>query len=79
MRHPKMTTRGTRWALVGVAAVFFFLPKRLPCAFPGQDCSEVRGGRICRNGEVEPLGFYALERVLGRDLGFSYSSQRACE
>ncbi|MEZ4366407.1 MAG: hypothetical protein R2939_08985 [Kofleriaceae bacterium] len=74
-----MTTSGTRWAVAIVLALAFFLPVRLPCSFPGQDCAEIRDKRLCRDGDLEPLGFYLVERVLRRDLGFAYSTTRACE
>jgi hypothetical protein len=79
MKHPSMTTRGTHLALVIAAAAAFFLPKRVDCSFPGQSCN-VAGPHhsICASHDVEPLGFYGLELVLHRDLGFAYSTEIEC-
>ena len=73
-----MTTRGIRIAIAVVVLLILLLPKRSPCRYPGQDCSEVVDGRLCTTAEVEPLGAYLLERLLHRDLGVAYSESRAC-
>ena len=79
MRHPSMTTRGTRISLVFAALVVFFLPKRVECGYPGASCGHAGKWRtICTSFEIEPLGFYALELVAGRDVGFAYSSEEDC-
>jgi hypothetical protein len=68
-----------RWAYVFGLAVAFLLPKQVECGFPGGRC-ETRSslGLVCHRYEVEPLGFYALEKVAGHDVGFAYSHDETC-
>lgn len=75
-----MTTRGRTIALVIGAVLAFALPKRVDCGFPGGSCSHAgpRRGELCTPYEVEPWGFYLLEHVFGRDVGFAYSSGEDC-
>jgi hypothetical protein len=79
MRHPSMTTRGTRISLVIAALIVLLLPKRVECGYPGGTCG--RAGRwktTCVDYEIEPLGFYLLELVFDRDVGFAYSTDEDC-
>jgi hypothetical protein len=79
MRHPSMSTRGTHLAFVIAVAIAFFLPKRVECSFPGQTCGHAGKYRtLCTDYQVEPLGFYAIELVAKRDVGFAYSSESDC-
>ena len=55
--------------------VAFALPKRVECGYPGSQC---RRGEPCGYYEVEPWGFYLIEYVAGRDIGFAYSSGDDC-
>jgi hypothetical protein len=78
--HPSMTTRGRMIAFAVGAVLAFALPKRVDCGFPGGTCGHAgtRRGEICTSYEVEPWGFYLLEHVAGRDVGFAYSSGDDC-
>jgi hypothetical protein len=79
MRHPSMTTRGTRVALVIAAVIALALPKRVECGYPGASCNRA-GPRhsICSSYQVEPLGFYLIELVTERDVGFAYEAGDDC-
>ena len=80
MRHPSMSTRGTRLAFAGAVLVACLLPRSLPCTYPNEPCGALRAdGRLCKESEVEPFGVYLLEYLVGRDLGLRYSSATACE
>jgi hypothetical protein len=79
MRHPSMSTRGTRIAFVFAIAVACLLPKRVECSYPGATCG--RAGRwrtTCTDFEIEPLAFYLVELAARRDLGFAYSRGEDC-
>jgi len=74
-----MSTRGTRIAFLFAVAIAFLLPKWVACGHPGGSCG--RAGRwrtTCTDYEIEPLGFYAIELLVGRDVGFAYSSGEDC-
>ena len=70
----RMTSSGKRWAFLIGVLLAFALPKRVECGFPGATCAITRGKEVCTRYEIEPWGFYLLENVLGRDVGFAYSS-----
>jgi len=79
MRHPSMTTRGTRIAFAIAVAIALLLPKRVDCGYPGATCGHAgRWRTTCTDYEIEPLGFYVLELALGRNIGFAYSSGEDC-
>ncbi len=65
--------------LIG-AVLAFSLPKKVECGFPGGTCSHAgpRRGELCTSYEVEPWGFYLIEHLAGRDVGFAYSSGEDC-
>lgn len=71
-----MTASGKRWAFLIGALIAFALPKKIECGFPTKDVCSRPGpdGRPCTPYEVEPWGFYLIEYVAGRDVGFAYSS-----
>jgi hypothetical protein len=75
-----MTTRGRRIALLVGVLIAFALPKRVECGFPGGFCQHAgrHHGEVCTFYEVEPWGFYLIEYVAGRDVGFAYSSGDDC-
>jgi hypothetical protein len=74
-----MSTRGTHVAILIAIAIAFFLPKRVECGYPGASCGRAGKWRtICTAYEVEPIGFYALELVAKRDVGFAYSVESEC-
>lgn len=74
-----MTTRGTRLAFVFAIFLVALLPKRVECAYPGATCGHAgRWRTTCTDVDIEPLGFYLLESVLERDIGFAYSHDEEC-
>lgn len=74
-----MTTRGTQIAFVFAVLITFLLPKRTECSFPGATCGHAgRGRTTCTYADVEPLGFYLLESVFERNIGFAYSREEEC-
>ena len=80
MIGPGMTSRAKQ--VVGLIAVLLalLLPKRVPCGYPGGECA--RPGmyrRMCQVYEVEPIGFYLVEWVVSRDVGFAYSTGESCQ
>ena len=79
MRHPSMTVRGTRIALATAALIALALPKRVDCSYPGQTCGHAGKWRtICTSYEIEPFGFYVIELVAHRDVGFAYQTGDDC-
>ena len=34
---------------------------------------------VCHEYQIEPLGFYALEKLAGHDVGFAYSTTEHCK
>ncbi|MBX3156664.1 MAG: hypothetical protein KF773_11730 [Deltaproteobacteria bacterium] len=73
-----MSARGRHVAAIIAILIVLFLPKRVECTH-GERCSRtIPGGRTCSAYEIEPLMFYALERLLDRDIGFAYSSGEDC-
>jgi hypothetical protein len=79
VRHPSMSTRGTRIAFVIAIVLVGLLPKRTECSYPGATCGHAgRWRTTCTDFEIEPLGLYLLELVVKRDVGFAYSTGEDC-
>jgi hypothetical protein len=79
MRHPSMTTRGTRAAFAFAVLIALALPKRVECSYPGEACGHAGKYRMtCTSFEIEPLGFYLVELVANRDVGFAYQRDDEC-
>jgi hypothetical protein len=79
MRHPGMTTRGTRMALAIAVLIGLALPKRVECSYPGASCGHAgRWQAVCSSYQIEPLAFYLIELVAQRDVGFAYESGDDC-
>jgi len=79
LAHPSMTSRGKRIATVVALIVLFFLPKHTECGYPDAVCGhDAILHQYCRYYEVEPVGFWAIEKLLHRDVGFAYSSGETC-
>jgi hypothetical protein len=74
----RMTSSGRRMAFFVAILIAFALPKHVDCGYPGAVCRVTRGKQVCTPYEVEPWGFYLLENVLGRDVGFAYASGDDC-
>jgi hypothetical protein len=79
VNHPSMTTRCRQLAFAFAVIIAFALPKRVDCGVPGAGCGHAgRWRTICISYEVEPLGFYLIELVARRDVGFAYSAGDEC-
>ena len=75
-----MTSRGRRLAALFAILLAGALPKDSRCRYPGEDCyPDVRGAQLCDRTETQPLGAWAIEWALGRDLGIAYSVSYACQ
>ena len=73
------STRGMRVAYLLGLVLAFCLPKRVECGIPDRRCEQRSSiGLVCNPYEVEPLGFYALEKLAGKDVGFAYSHDEDC-
>lgn len=73
-----MSSNGRMIAFVLGVVIAFALPKRVECGYPGGSCERIVDRRACRSYEVEPFGFYLLENLFDRDIGFAYSSGDDC-
>jgi hypothetical protein len=74
-----MTTRGKHIAAVIAVIILFLLPKQVECGFPGGECSHAALlQRVCTPYELEPLGFYLIEKLAERDVGFAYKRGETC-
>ena len=78
INHPSMSSRGRRIAGVIAILLVVFLPKRVERGYPGGECRHSARKLVCTSYEVEPLGFYAIEMLASRDIGFAYSSGEDC-
>jgi hypothetical protein len=80
MRHPSMSTRGTRFALAFAILLALALPRRVTCGYPGATCGHAgRRGTTCTDFEIEPMGFYLIEHLAHRNIGFAYSTGNDCQ
>jgi hypothetical protein len=68
-----MTSSGRRWAFLFGVLVAFALPKKIE---RGQHPGDLRS--VCTEYDVEPWGFSLLEQVVGRPVGFTYSTGEDC-
>jgi hypothetical protein len=76
---PGMTTRGKRITALIAVIIAFLLPMHAPCGYPGGECGHHGAFKqVCKEYELEPLGFYLIEKVLERDVGFAYRSGEDC-
>lgn len=74
-----MTSRGKQIAALIGMSLMLFLPKNVECGYPGGQCTRDGPLRmVCRSWELEPLGFYLIELIAERDIGFAYSSGEDC-
>ncbi len=79
MIGPGMTSRAKQVVTLIAILLALFLPKRVECGFPAGECTRAaERRRLCRDYEVEPIGFYLAEWVLGRNVGFAYSTGETC-
>lgn len=73
-----MTSNGRRLAFFIGVTIAFMLPKQIECGYPGGTCERIVDRRVCHMYEIEPWGFYLLENVFHRDIGFAYSTGDDC-
>jgi hypothetical protein len=74
----RMTSSGRQLAFLFAVLIAFALPKRVECGYPGAVCAVRQGRETCTPYEIEPWGFYLLENLLSRDVGFAYTSGDDC-
>ena len=74
-----MTTSARRNAAFFGIALALALPKQVECEVPGRSCAIHRPhGVICKPVDVEPLGVFMIEWVVGSDLPVAYSQRIEC-
>jgi len=73
-----MTTRGTRISFAFAVLIVFFLPKRVDCGYPGATCGRAGKWRDLHRLRDRAAGFYMIEVIAGRDIGFAYSAGEDC-
>lgn len=79
MITPNMTSRGKRLAFLFGLIIAFALPKHVECGYPGGVCAVPASfHRTCTAWELEPFGFYLIEKLAGSDVGFAYSTGEDC-
>ncbi len=79
MITPNMTSRGKRLAFLFGLVIAFALPKHVECGYPGGACTVPASfHRTCTAWELEPFGFYLIEKLAGSDVGFAYSTGEDC-
>lgn len=75
-----MSSRGKRIALLIALIVLFFLPKRVECGYPDAECGHrAILAQYCRYYEVEPAGFWVIEKLASRNVGFAYTNGESCK
>lgn len=79
MIGPGMTSRAKQVTALIAILLALFLPKHVECGFPGGECLRLnKAGRVCTFYELEPVGVYAIEWFLGRNVAFAYSRGETC-
>ena len=74
-----MTTNGKRIAALIAVLCVFLLPKKIECSYPGEYCRHGNArGESCITKELEPFGFYLIEKLVDSDVGFAYSVEEVC-
>ena len=74
-----MTTRGKRITALFAVLIALALPKHVDCGYPDGTCGQLGALKLmCTPYEIEPLGFFVVEKLLGRDVGFAYTSGERC-
>ena len=76
---PGLTSRGKRITALIAVIIAFLLPKDVECGYPGGECGRIGMFRqVCKDHDLEPLGFYLIEKLVDRDVGFAYRSREEC-
>ena len=80
MIGPGMTSRAKQITGLIAIVIAMALPIHVECGFPGAKCPSHDGvfREVCKDYELEPLGFYLLELVATRNVGFAYSRGEDC-
>lgn len=79
MPRAQPSSRGMRVAYLLGLVLAFCLPKRVECGIPDRRCEQRSSiGLVCQPYEVEPWGFYAIEKLTHRDVGFAYTHDEDC-
>jgi hypothetical protein len=80
MIGPGMSSRAKQVTALIAILLAGLLPKQVECGYPGAECA--RAGtqhRLCRDYELEPIAFYLVEWVMGRNVGFAYARGEICQ
>ena len=76
---PNMTARGKQLGLLFGLLIVLAIPKHVECGYPDGKCDHKGSfNRTCKTYEVEPFGFYLIEKLAKSDVGFAYSSGDDC-
>ncbi len=75
-----MTARGKQLGVLFGLLVVFAMPKKVECGHPnsGTCTHKASFNRVCTPWELEPFGFYLIEKLASSDVGFAYSSGEDC-
>jgi hypothetical protein len=78
-----MTSRGKQIAIIFGLLMGFAFPKRVECGYPARSgkCTHPSTGAIqktCTDYEFEPFAFFLIEKLIGDDFGFAYTSGEDC-
>ena len=76
---PGLSSRGKAITAVIALIIAFLLPKDVECGYPGGECGRIGTfHQLCKDHELEPLGFYLIEKLVSRNVGFAYRSGEEC-
>jgi hypothetical protein len=76
---PGMTSRAKQITALLAVSLGLLFPRQVECGHPGGECAVPGMNRtMCSTHEVEPLGFYLVEWLVGRNVGFAYSRGQTC-
>jgi len=80
MIGPGMTSRAKQITGLIAIVIAMALPIHVECGYPGAKCHSRDGEfrQVCKDYELEPLGFYLIELVATRNVGFAYSRGEDC-
>ncbi|HWO21798.1 MAG TPA: hypothetical protein VNO30_23675 [Kofleriaceae bacterium] len=74
-----MTSRAKQLTAMIAIGLGLLFPQQVECGYPGGECAAPGMKRqMCSAYEVEPLGFYLVEWLVGRNVGFAYSRGQTC-
>lgn len=76
-----LSSSGKQWAALVALSLGMCLPKHVKCGYPAAaGTCQVQGPfrQTCEAYELEPLGFFLVELLIGDDVGFAYKSGQDC-